>query len=72
MYQKASKSIQNELCKCFVYEITKEVFFITIKVAKIDKLLLSLRCGKPCICFQSMHYTPYFKDMRQMSGLREI
>ena len=48
MYQNASKYIQNELCKCFVHEITKEVVFITFKVAKIDELLLSLRCGKPC------------------------
>ena len=42
--QNASKCIQNELSKCFVHEIIKEVVFITFKVAKIDELLLSLRC----------------------------
>ena len=53
MYQNTSKCTQNELCKCFVHEITKEVVFITFKVAKIDELLLSLRCGRPCraLCF---------------------
>ena len=48
MHQNVSKCMQNELCKCFVYEIIKEVVFITFKQAKIDELLLSLRCGKPC------------------------
>ena len=51
MHRNASKCMQNELCKCFVHKITKEVVFITFKVAKIDELLLSLRCGRPCKIF---------------------
>ena len=30
MHQNASKCMQNELCKCFVHEIIKEVFFFFI------------------------------------------
>ena len=37
MHRNASKCMQNELCKCFVHKITKEVVFITFKVAKIDE-----------------------------------
>ena len=51
MYQNASKCIQNELCKCFIHEITKDVVFITFKVTKIDELLLSLRFGRPCTIY---------------------
>ena len=52
MCQKASKCKQNELCKCFVHEIIKEVVFITLKQAKIDELLLALCDGRPCMCYQ--------------------
>ena len=51
MHQYVSKCIQNELCKCFVHEITIEVVFITFKVAKIDELLVSLCDGRPCIYY---------------------
>ena len=49
MSQKASKCIQNELCKCFVHEIIKEVVFISYKRAKINEIHLTLCDGKPCI-----------------------
>ena len=48
-HQNASKCMQNELCKCFVHKIIKEVDFITFKWAKIDELLVSLCDGRPCI-----------------------
>ena len=48
MHQNASKCMQNELCKCFVHEIIKEVVFITFKQAKIDELLVALCDGRPC------------------------
>ena len=48
MHQYASKCMQNELCKCFVHKIIKEVDFITFKWAKIDELLVSLCDGRPC------------------------
>ena len=50
MHQNASKCMQNELCKCFVHEIIKEVVFTTFKQAKIDELLVALCDGRPCIC----------------------
>ena len=31
MHRNASKCMQNELCKCFVHELVKEVVFITFK-----------------------------------------
>ena len=48
MHQNASKCMQNELCKCFVYEIVKEVVFIAFKHTKIDELLVALCDGRPC------------------------
>ena len=41
--------MQNELCKCFVHEIIKEMVFISYKRAKIDEIHLALCDGKPCI-----------------------
>ena len=49
MHQNASKCMHNELCKCFVHEIIKEVVFITFKQAKIDELLVALCDGRPCM-----------------------
>ena len=42
MHSNASKCMQNELCKCFVHEIIKEVVFIRFKEAKIEELLVAL------------------------------
>ena len=50
-----------------MHEITKEVVFITFKVAKIDELLLSLRCGKPCIWNE---YSTYLFIERKPSKAR--
>ena len=60
MHQNASKCMQNELCKCFVHEIIKEVVFITLKQAKIDELLVALCDGRPCTYRVSLVnlYTP--------------
>ena len=35
MHQNASKCMQNELCKCFVHEIIKQVVFITYRLVKL-------------------------------------
>ena len=48
MHQNASKYMQNELCKCFVHKIIKEMVFITLKQAKIEELLVALCDGRPC------------------------
>ena len=45
MHHNASECMQNELCKCFVYEIIKDVDFITFK---FEVLLVTLCDGRPC------------------------
>ena len=35
MHQNASKCKQNELCKCFVHKIIKQVVFITYRLVKL-------------------------------------
>ena len=53
--------MQNELCKCFVHEIIKEVVFMTFKQAKINELLVALCDGRPCsLGFVFSHKWPYF------------
>ena len=35
MHQNAPKCVQNEMCKCFMHEIIKEVVFITYRLVKL-------------------------------------
>ena len=35
MHQNISKCIQNELCKCFVHKIIKEVFLLNLNALKL-------------------------------------
>ena len=48
MHQNTSKCMQNELCKGFVHEIIKEMFFTKFKGAKINEIHFPLYDGTPC------------------------
>ena len=57
MHQNTSKCMQNELCKGFVHEIIKEMFFTKFKGAKINEIHLPLYGGTPCtIKFTHLFY----------------